>query len=185
MKHATSMDGPAVCKCRLPKRLLMAVMLVLVSACGITSQGLIPKDLPTSARQIGKTVKIMPVAGGQGREAFITNEQYQEALSRTIADSRIFARVVETGPADLELFSEIITVTSEGGISPSFAVVVQYWVVDPATGREVWRKGINTRHQVQWNEAFAGGTRGIMAIEGATQKNLIRLVKHLEAADLR
>lgn len=57
----------------------------------------------------------------------------------------------------------LLTLTLKGGISPTYAIVVQYWLVDPATGREVWRKGINTRPHVEWNEAFAGATRIIRA----------------------
>jgi len=58
-------------------------------------------------------------------------------------------------------------------------------LTDPATGEEIWQTGINTRHQVEWNEAFAGGTRVIMAVEGATKKNLTRLIEALAASDLQ
>jgi hypothetical protein len=157
--------------------------------CAITSEGLAPQEPVKPARRIMRTVRIMPVQGGRastfGREAYITNEQYHEALSRTLAEAHIFAGIKPDGGADLELHSEIITITTEGGLSPAYAIVVQYWLVDPSTGKEVWRKGINARHQVQWNEAFAGGTRIIMAVNGATQKNLTRLVEALAASDLR
>jgi len=63
-------------------------------------------------------------------------------------------------------------------------MVVQHWLVDPDTDEEIWRKGINSRHQVQWNEAFAGGTRTIMAIEGAAQKNLAQFIRALEQSGL-
>jgi hypothetical protein len=43
--------------------------------------------------------------------------------------------------------------------------------------QEIRRMGTNSRHHVEWNEAFAGGTRVIMAVEGATKKNLTRLVQ--------
>ena len=57
--------------------------------------------------------------------------------------------------------------------------------MDQPTGKQIWRKGINTRHQVEWNEAFAGGTRIIMAVEGATKKNLATLIRALSESDLR
>ena len=161
---------------------------VALMGCSIKTAGLIPDQPTTAARQLNKFVKVMPVEGGRassfGREAYITNEQYFEALSKTLADSQVFAGIVESD-ADLNMHSEIITVTTEGGISPTYAIVVQYWLVDPATGQEVWRKGINTRHHVEWNEAFAGATRIIMAVEGATQKNLLRLVQELSDSPLQ
>lgn len=168
---------------------LWPAVAIIATGCAITSEGLAPAEPVRPARQIARTVRIMPVEGGRastfGREAYITNEQYHEALSRTLADAKVFAAIKKDGSADLELHSEIITITTEGGISPAYAIVVQYWLVDPATGQEVWRKGINARHQVQWNEAFAGGTRIIMAVNGATQKNLTRLIEALAALELR
>ncbi|MDJ0741039.1 MAG: hypothetical protein QNJ91_15090 [Gammaproteobacteria bacterium] len=77
------------------------------------------------------------------------------------------------------MHGEIITITTEGGVSPLHAIVVQYWLVDARSGDEIWRQGINTRHQVKWNEAFAGATRIIRAVEGATKKDLTRLVQAL------
>jgi len=62
---------------------------------------------------------------------------------------------------------------------------MQYRITDPDTNEEIRRKGINTRHHVQWHEAFAGGTRIIMAVEGTAQKNLTRLIEELQASDIR
>ena len=169
--------------------LIPAVLVLLFAGCSIKTEGLIPDRPVETTRKIDKTVKVMPVQGGRastfGREAYITNEQYHEALRQTLVDARLFSRVVESGNADLNLHSEIITITTEAGTSPTYAIVVQYWLVDPRTGEEIWRKGINTRHHVKWNEAFAGGTRIIMAVEGATKKNLTRLVQALSATELR
>ncbi|MEZ5542100.1 MAG: hypothetical protein R3F42_08655 [Pseudomonadota bacterium] len=166
----------------------MAGIAIAVAACSIKTEGLIPDRPVAVTRQIDKTVRVMEVAGGHaskfGREAYITNTQYQEALYRTLADSLLFSRVVDSGDADWNLHSEIITITTEAGISPTYAIVVQYWLVDPRTGEEIWRKGINTRHHVEWNEAVAGGTRVIMAVEGATKKNLTQLVQALASANL-
>lgn len=168
--------------------LTILMLTLLLIGCSIKTAGLIPDQPIKATRQISKFVKVMPVEGGRassfGREAYITNEQYFEALSKTLADAQVFAGIVASD-ADLNLHSKIITVTTEGGISPTYAIVVQYWLVDPATGQEVWRKGINTRHHVEWNEAFAGATRIIMAVEGATQKNLLRLVQELSDSPLQ
>lgn len=189
MKTAAKLASAAGDKCvrihGLARRVVLVAAIAILGACGITSEGLSPKNLAKAKLRIDKTVKVMPVVVGPKHEAFITGQQFHQALSRTIASANMFSHVVDSGAADLELFSEVVTVAHSGGISPSVAVVVQYWMVDPRSGRDVWRKGINTRHRVQWNEAFAGGTRGIMAIEGATQKNLVRLIEELEAAGIR
>lgn len=172
-----------------PARLLLTLLLLVFAGCSIKTEGLVPDQPVAAARQIDRTVKVMMVEGGHaskfGREAYITNEQYHEALRKTLTDSHLFTRVVESGTADWELHSEIITITTEAGISPTYAIVVQYWLVDPHTGEEFWRKGINTRHHVEWNEALASATRIIMAVEGATKKNLSQLVHELSGADLK
>lgn len=159
-----------------------------LAGCAINSDGLVPDEPVEVARRIAKTVKVMPVAGGRdskfGREAYITNEKFEAALVQALAESRLFDAVTRDGNADFNPHSEIITLSTEGGVSPLYAIVMQYWITDPENGEEIWRRGINSRHQVQWNEAFAGGTRVIMAVEGATQKNLTELIKALEASDL-
>lgn len=171
-----------------PGPLVIVVLGLAMAGCGISTKGLIPDPPISPSRQIDKRVTIMPVLGGRGstfgREAYITNEQYGDALRQTIEESGIFSAVTEADQADVKLHSEIITITTEGGISPHYAIVVQYWVTDAATGRELWRKGINTRHTVNWDEAFAGATRIILAVEGATKKNLTRLVNALAASEL-
>lgn len=171
-------------------RLLPAVLVLLLTACGIKTDGLVPDPPVGVTTAFDKRIRVMPVQGGRassfGREAYITNPQYREALYRALSDARLFREVTLEGPADWQLHSEIITISTEGGVSPLYAIVVQYWLVDPASGEEIWRKGINTRHQVKWNEAFAGATRIIRAVEGATKKNLTRLIEALsrEAPDL-
>ncbi|MCB1760034.1 MAG: hypothetical protein KDI68_09695 [Gammaproteobacteria bacterium] len=169
--------------------LLLVTCALALAGCSIKTEGLIPDQPVTTGRQIDRTVRVMTVEGGRassfGREAYITNEQYRDALFQTLTEANLFSGVVKSGSADWNLHSEIITITTEAGISPTYAIVVQYWLVDPGSGEEFWRKGINTRHHVNWNEAFAGGTRVIMAVEGATKKNLTQLVQALSNADLR
>lgn len=168
---------------------VLVVVSVLISGCAISSDGLIPEEPVPVTRQIDKSVKVMPVQGGRassfGREAYITNEKMHSAIVQALIDSDLFKDVVSEGDADLHLFSEIITLSTEGGLSPLYAIVMQYWMEDPRTGEEVWRDGVNTRHQVQWNDAFAGGTRVIMAVEGATQKNLTALIEELDKSGIR
>ena len=174
------------------RKILQAVAvssaLLALTGCGISASGLLPPEVPTAVSPIAKSVKIMPVEGGRaskfGREAYITNEQFLEALTYTVKESSVFSEVVESGDADLNLHSEVITITTEGGLSPTYAIVMQYWLVDPASGDEVWRRGINTRHQVKFSEHLAGATRIIKAVQGATHKNLLRLTESLEAAEL-
>lgn len=167
---------------------VLAMLTLLLTGCAIKTDGLVPDPPVGVETRLDSSVRVMPVAGGRsssfGREAYITNEQYREALYRTLADAGLFREVVLDGSADWQLHSEIITITTEGGVSPLYAIVVQYWLVDPRSGEEIWRKGINTRHQVKWNEAFAGATRIIRAVEGSTKKNLSQLVIALSRAEL-
>jgi len=161
---------------------------VLTTGCSMSGAVLAPVEPVAVERQIDRTVRVMPVVGGYaskfGREAYIENDQWQAAVTEALGDARVFRAIRDSGDADLNLHSEIITITTEGGVSPAYAMVVQYWLVDPDTEEEIWRKGINSRHQVQWNEAFAGATRTIMAIEGAAQKNLTQFIRALEQSGL-
>lgn len=180
---------PNGCCLRPPGGAVLAILVLLLAGCSIKTDGLVPDPPVGVETRLESSVRVMPVAGGRassfGREAYITNEQYREALFRSLDDAGLFSLVTMTDAADLDLYSEIITITTEGGLSPRYAIVVQYWLVDPVSGDEIWRKGINTRHEVKWNEAFAGATRIIRAVEGATKKNLSQLVTALARAGLR
>ena len=151
------------------------------------TEGLIPDQPIETARQFDKTVKVMEVEGGHaskfGREAYITNEQYRDALFQTLMDAKIFSGVAKSGNADWNLHSEIITITTEAGVSPTYAIVVQYWLVDPQTGEEIWRKGINTRHHVTGMRRSPVAHASLWPSK-VRPKNLTQLVQELSIADL-
>jgi hypothetical protein len=106
--------------------LLLILMALVIPGCSIKTEGLVPDRPVATTRKIDKSVKVTPTEGGHaskfGREAYITNEQYHDALYRTLTDAQLFSRVVESGDADWELHSEIITITTEAGISPTYAI---------------------------------------------------------------
>ena len=143
---------------------LLAGVAVL-AGCSIQSAGLVPTELPPVEQRIEKTLKVMPVLGGRGstfgREAYITNEQYHTAILETMNKSGLFRNTVESGDADLELHSEIITITTESGLSPTYAIVVQYWLTGGglAQGHQYAPSG-HVERSLRWWHPYHQGGRG-------------------------
>jgi hypothetical protein len=169
---------------------LVIVMLAFFQAgcSGINSKRMVPEQGERSAPRFDYSLKIVQPVGGQksvfGVQDYVENGEFHDALMNTMTGSGLFSSVTDKGGADRELHSEIIAVAPSGGYNMTFAFVTQYWIIDPATGDEVWRKGVNARHEVKVTETWSGSARAVQALEGAVRKNLQRLVEELSNAEL-
>ena len=163
--------------------------LMLLAACsGIQVERMIPTTAAEASQRFDYTLKIAEPIGGRksqfGVQDFVENHELHAALMGGLAGSGLFANVTDTGAAHRELHSEIITVAPSGGFNFTYAFVTQYWIVDSHNGEEVWRKGMNARHEVKVSESFSGSARMIKALEGAVRKNIEQLIAALSEAEL-
>lgn len=161
---------------------------VLAGCSGIDTKRMVPEHSERLAPHFNYSLKVVKPVGGQksefGVQDYVENGELHEALMNTMTGSGLFAIVTDNGQADRELHSEIIAVAPSGGYNMTYAFVTQYWIIDPTTGNEVWRKGINARHEVKVTETWSGSARAVQALEGAVRKNLQRLVEALSEAEL-
>jgi len=166
---------------------IVLLAIALAGCSGIDTKRMVPEHSERSASRFDYSLKIVQPIGGQksvfGVQDYVENGELHDALLNTMSGSGLFASVTDKGNADRELHSEIIAVAPSGGYNMTFAFVTQYWIIDPANGDEVWRKGINARHEVKVSETWSGSARAVQALEGAVRKNLQQLVEELSSAE--
>ena len=168
---------------------VIAFLAIALAGCsGIDTRRMVPEQSAQPAPRFDYSLKVVQPVGGQksvfGVQDYVENRELHDALLNTMTGSGLFASVTDEGKADRELHSEIIAVAPSGGYNMTFAFVTQYWIIDPTTGDEVWRKGINARHEVKVSETWSGSARAVQALEGAVRKNLQQLVEALSDAEL-
>ena len=168
---------------------LTAVVSLVLSGCGgVKVERMVPDLSEVSVNPHAYTLTVVRPIGGQESvfmmQDYVENDQYHAVLIETLRNANLFSRVDSNPPADRELYSEIIDVFASGSIDYTFTFEVRYWMINPATGEEVWRKGIRTEHEVRMKEQLSGAKRAVEALEGAVQKNLTQLVTELSNATL-
>lgn len=173
---------------RYPTILLGIAALLLVGCGGIEVKDMVPESTDTGGKRFEQSLKIVEPIGGQksvfGVQDYVENQEMHGALMGAFEKANLFASVTDSGTADLELHTEIIEVAPSGGFNFTFAFVTQYWLVDPKTGEEIWRKGINSRNEEKLSETWSGSSRAVKALEGAVRDNISRLIEALTNEEL-
>ena len=170
-------------------RILPVVAALLLAGCGgIEVKDMVPESTNTSGMRFEQSLKIVEPIGGRksvfGVQDYVENQEMHGALMAAFQKSNLFSSVTDSVSADLELHTEIIEVAPSGGFNMTFAFVTQYWLVDPKTGEEIWRKGINARNEERLSDTWSGAARAVKALEGAVRDNISRLIDELAEADL-
>ncbi len=173
---------------KFPTVLLAVVALILAGCGGIEVKDMVPESTDTGGKRFEQSLKIVEPIGGRksvfGVQDYVENGEMHGALMGAFEKANLFASVTDSGTADLELHTEIIEVAPSGGMNMTFAFVTQYWLVDPKTGDEIWRKGVNARNEEKLSETWSGAARAVKALEGAVRDNISRLIEALASAEL-
>ncbi len=169
------------------------LMAGLISGCGISIDNLVPLSPVVQTPRFDKILKVENVTGAQesyfGGPAMVTDEEYTEALVRTLRQSNFFKQVVTDTPGDYELLTTIVAHGQDQGsnaaigtLDAKHAMVVEYRIVDALSKHPLWKKGFNSRHEVTLGESFSGAARTIAAQEGSVRKNLDQFIRSLSSA---
>ncbi len=168
---------------------LLSIAALLLAGCGgIEVKDMVPESTNTTGKRFEQSLKIVEPIGGRKSvfavQDYVENQEMHETLMGAFEKANLFASVTDSGSADLELHTEIIEVAPSGGFNMTFAFVTQYWLVDPTSGEEIWRKGINARNEERLSETWSGSARAVKALEGAVRDNISRLIEALASAEL-
>lgn len=178
-------------------KLLLVAAFLVAGGCQFNAKEILPERLlpqkqpvpfPAAQRQINRALTVMPVTGDRPRAfngvPYITNQEFEAELVRALRESQMFTRVNDAPDADLNLFTQISKVTTYGKFSPTYALWVDYRLVDANSGKEVWRQTVSSRRKAEWNEGITGEQRIELAVQGAVRQNLERLLDMLIVSDL-
>jgi hypothetical protein len=157
---------------------LLAFAMIGIGCARITPARMVPNLQPCQGARIGNGVKILEVTEGTegvlGGPVSVTKEQFSKALILAIEKSGLFGSV-STQSGDLRLHTKIRW-QSQRGLWPSIAaMLVQYQLIDQS-GKILWAESYYSESS---SRAFSGGTRCVLAREGAVRENLVALVKGL------
>jgi hypothetical protein len=156
---------------------IMTAILALLSGCATTAthEGMTPQSFEGGTKH-QKTVTVN-ISGGKELDEMgrtqISNAELKKALVDSITKARTFSRVIEGNGGDYLLTVAIISIDQPlfGG---SFTVKMEaaWTLTDTASGKTVWREGIQSEHTTTMDEAFAGVERLRLATEGAARNNI-------------
>lgn len=167
---------------------LAIASLVLAGCGGIAVKDMVPESTDIGGKHFEQSLKIVEPIGGQKSvfavQDYVENPEMHGALMGAFEKANLFASVTDSGTADLELHTEIIEVAASGGFNMTVAFVTQYWLVDPRSGDEIWRKGINARNEERLSETWSGSARAVKALEGAVRDNISQLIEALASEEL-
>lgn len=167
----------------------MRIMIALAALCGLTalasgctvaaqSDALVPTGQPVERRHSGSVS--LAVSGGEDSHIWyavpkITNEAFTAALAEAIRTSKVFAQVVEQGPADylLEVSIRRFSGPADGPGGTADAQLVATWKLVRGTSRRpIWEDLITTSGSASPSDSWLGMTKGRMAVERAGQKDI-------------
>lgn len=137
------------------------------------------------------SIAIKDVTGGkETNPAWISNvssSDFERALEGSLRDAGLLSTNQQSGDftlvASLQKLEQPLV-----GLDMTVTATVQYWLVQRATGKEVYAKTLTTPYTAKFSDAFAGVERLKLANEGAMRANISSLINDLTAlkvADLK
>jgi len=169
--------------------LLLCCACALVSGCATPSR---PEAMATTAaaaaHKSAGTV-ILEVSGGRQTSSTyvpqISNEDFTTALRRSIEQGGAFARVPAALPADYRLLAYIGRLDSPMmGMTVRVELEVGYQLIETATNRKVWARGIHTQYAVPSDKAYAFVDRVRIGNEAAARMNIEQMLNEVSALKL-
>ena len=165
----------------------MAVVVVLLSGCvsGAKLEGMVHRaPAAVYPPTLVEAVEIGDVAGGKATNPLwmteISNGAFSGALTASLAEQGLLA---ERGR--YQLHAQLVAVERPiAGLNMTSTTHVFYQLVDSQTGHALLTETIVARHTARAGEAFFGGTRLRLAVEGAARENIRLLLERLQGLEI-
>lgn len=127
------------------------------------------------------------VVGGQETSSMgasqISNDNFAQALTESIGQSGLFAKVAGNGHYKLTAFIGKVDQPLMG-FSMTVKMEVNYTLVDSTSGKTVWTKNVASTYTAKASAAFAGVTRLRLANEGTAKDNIQQAITDISTLNL-
>lgn len=148
---------------------------------------MVPADF-SLGKQFNKSVGIA-VTGGQKTNplwmSMVSNEDFADALQKTIEQHGLFSRVLRSGGADYQLDVRLVQLRQPMfGFNMTVQGEIEWRLRQVSTGKVVWEKHTNKSYTATVGQAFAGVTRVRVANEGAIRENIKAALEQIAALSL-
>jgi hypothetical protein len=156
---------------------------LIVSACGLDTDSMVPEAPSQSANAIGHSVRVMDVALESKTEfsiwetqpTAVDSDQFREALMRALKKANLFSDVsVDHG--DIDLYAAIRLQSQTGMLPVTSKLLVTYKFTD-TSGNTIWTTSYESESS---SNAISGLERVSNAREGSVRENLAALVKGIQ-----
>lgn len=162
--------------------LILILLFAFVGCAGPSAKKMLPSLNFDQISTSDKTLKVAKISGGQesqfGGMEKLNNETFETAILDSLIASRLYKDVSDERAGDYDLFADILF--QESTVGPGLAyntyLIISYKLIDTKSQKEILRKILSSSST---STAFAGGTRMVEALEGATQKNISKLIFEL------
>ena len=162
---------------------------VLVAGCATASQPAAMTPAAVVITQRHPQVVAVKVIGGSVTSATgmskISNEDFESALRRAIAQSGVFAEVAAPTVASCHL--DVVIARLEQpfwGASLKVTLETNWTLRRRGETAPVWEKAITSTYTARAGEAFAGVTRLRLANEGAARLNIEEAIRQISRVNL-
>lgn len=169
--------------------LLIATAALLFGGCATASQpAAMIATITSPVTRHSESVSVAVTGGsetsGMGASK-ISNADFAEAITSSIAQSGVFSRIMPAGSGDYALGVQIVRLDQPMfGLSFTVTLECTWRLTRQSDGRIVWEKSISTPFTASTSDAFAGTTRLRLANEGAARTNIEEAIKQLGALKL-
>jgi hypothetical protein len=115
----------------------------------------------------------------------ISNRDFAEAITNSITQSGLFAKVISTGQSDYQLQVQIVRL-DQPMFGTSFTVNLEatWRLLHSGDQKVVWEKAITSSSTATFSDAFSGVTRLRLANEGAARNNIQEAIVLMSALPL-
>ena len=127
---------------------------------------------------------VVAVLGGRGTSIMgasqISDEDFAQALRRSIEQSGLFAQALTDGLSKYLLQAFIVQVNQPMfGASMTVSMEVNYTLARTEPKQVVWQKAVSSTYTAPFSAAFVGATRLRLANEGAARKNIEQAIQEM------
>lgn len=165
---------------------------LLVTGCAaIKPEAMVPEKFELESRHPATLSVMVPRATmnkiyGEGHwSSQITANTFAASLLRSLRESGVFSRVLDTPDGDYLLHVSFVSAQEPAAALDMKVQLVTKWILTRrSSGEDVFRENVATTYVAKLGRAFAGGTRLRLANEGAGRENIEEGIRRLSALKL-
>ena len=164
---------------------LLTALCFFTSGCADDPQAMTAALTPSAT--IPATVQIK-VTGTKGSNpdalTYLTDDEIATAVKLSLEERNLFDGVRTDGSGNYQIEIVVTTIEPAMGFTDTVQIHASWMLIKQSNDTVVWKQTVDSSCTKTGADAFAGGTRVVMAEEGAVQENIRIALQSLQNAHL-